>query len=57
MISLLGVVLIYWGFQMLRFDHEVGGAGYWLLGVALLCLGAYVFGISLDMPRTGRAFG
>lgn len=57
MISLLGIVLMYWGATMLSTDYDIESPFCFFGGIILLIVGFYIFGTSLDMPRTGRAFG
>jgi len=56
--TLIGLVIIYWGFQMLEVDASVEGAFWFFGGIALILFGLWVATSSLGMPLdTGRAFG
>lgn len=57
MLSLLGCVLLYWGAVMLATDYDIESPFCFFGGLLLIAVGFYLFGASLDMPRTGRAFG
>lgn len=57
MFTLLGLVVMYWGVNLMDTDYDIESPFAFFGGLVLIFVGFYIFGISLEMSRSGSAFG
>ena len=58
MVTFFGIVLMYWGVQLLKLNEELTNFGALVAGTLLTLAGGYVFFYSFSLPlSSGAAYG